>query len=144
MAECTVFLEKHFSQSGTRLENGLFGKIRWGFNECIALFNCFVTNCLFIEDTDNAEIIWKFNLSNTNLKVKYYKLIFETKTFGDGKIDVSVTTSDGRTNIEDAKEFQIVAKLSGGKGDVAWQHTQLFRQSLNAREYPFELQVELH
>lgn len=108
------------------------------------LFNCLLKNCLITEDTDNAEIIWKFNLSNTNLKVKSYKLIFETKTFGEGKIDVSVTTSDGRTNIEDSKEFQIVAKLSGGKGDVAWQHTQLFRQSLNAREYPFELQVELH
>ncbi|EDW08409.1 peptide-N(4)-(N-acetyl-beta-glucosaminyl)asparagine amidase [Drosophila mojavensis] len=97
-----------------------------------------------LEDTDSAEIIWKFNLSKSNLRVKSYKLTFETKTFGDGKIDVSVETSDGNRCIENATEFQIVAKLSGGKGDVAWQHTQLFRQSLNSREYPFDLQVVLH
>ncbi|XP_017866197.1 PREDICTED: peptide-N(4)-(N-acetyl-beta-glucosaminyl)asparagine amidase isoform X1 [Drosophila arizonae] len=97
-----------------------------------------------LEDTDSAEIIWKFNLSKSNLRVKSYKLTFETKTFGDGKIDVSVVTSDGNRCIENATEFQIVAKLSGGKGDVAWQHTQLFRQSLNSREYPFDLQVVLH
>ncbi|TDG46487.1 hypothetical protein AWZ03_007048 [Drosophila navojoa] len=97
-----------------------------------------------LEDTDSAEIIWKFNLSKSNLRVKSYKLTFETKTFGDGKIDVSVETNDGNRCIENATEFQIVAKLSGGKGDVAWQHTQLFRQSLNSREYPFDLQVVLH
>lgn len=99
---------------------------------------------MLTEDTDSAEIIWKFNLSKSNLRVKSYKLTFETKTFGDGKIDVSVETSDGNRCIENATEFQIVAKLSGGKGDVAWQHTQLFRQSLNSREYPFDLQVVLH
>ncbi|XP_032591400.1 peptide-N(4)-(N-acetyl-beta-glucosaminyl)asparagine amidase [Drosophila grimshawi] len=97
-----------------------------------------------LEDTDSAEIIWKFNLTKTNLKVKSYKLIFETKTFGEGKIIVSVETNDGNQCIENASEFQIVAKLSGGKGDVAWQHTQLFRQGLNSREYPFELEVVLH
>ncbi|XP_023176517.2 peptide-N(4)-(N-acetyl-beta-glucosaminyl)asparagine amidase isoform X2 [Drosophila hydei] len=97
-----------------------------------------------LEDTDSAEIIWKFNLSKSNLRVKSYKLTFETKTFGDGKINVNVETSDGNRCIENSNEFQIVAKLSGGKGDVAWQHTQLFRQSLNSREYPFELQVVLH
>ncbi|EDW58746.1 peptide-N(4)-(N-acetyl-beta-glucosaminyl)asparagine amidase [Drosophila virilis] len=93
-----------------------------------------------LEDTDSAEIIWKFNLSKSNLKVKSYKLIFETKTFGEGKINVSMETSDGNNCIENASEFQIVAKLSG----VNWQHTQLFRQSLNSREYPFELQLVLH
>lgn len=108
------------------------------------LFNGLLLNYLFTEDTDSAEIIWKFDLSKSNLKVKSYKLIFETKTFGEGKIDVNVVTSDGKTNIEESNQFQVVAKLSGGKGDVAWQHTQLFRQSLNSREYPFELQVELH
>ncbi|XP_034651227.1 peptide-N(4)-(N-acetyl-beta-glucosaminyl)asparagine amidase [Drosophila subobscura] len=97
-----------------------------------------------LEDTDCAEIIWKFDFSRANLKVKSYKLVFETKTFGEGKIAVSVQTSDGKDFIENSSEFQVVAKLTGGKGDVAWQHTQLFRQSLSSKDYPFDLQVELH
>ncbi|XP_017110557.1 peptide-N(4)-(N-acetyl-beta-glucosaminyl)asparagine amidase isoform X2 [Drosophila elegans] len=97
-----------------------------------------------VEDTDGAEIVWKFDFSTSNLKVKSYHLVFETKTFGEGKIAVTVEAIDGSASVENANGFQIVAKLTGGKGDVAWQHTQLFRQSLNSREYPFELQVELH
>ncbi|XP_037949021.1 peptide-N(4)-(N-acetyl-beta-glucosaminyl)asparagine amidase-like [Teleopsis dalmanni] len=94
------------------------------------------------EDSDYAEIVWKFKFTTENLKVKNYNLIFERKTFGEGQIEVLVTTGDGETNIEGATEFQIKAKLSGGKGDVAWQHTQLFRQGLNAKDYPFDLQIE--
>ncbi|XP_052841030.1 peptide-N(4)-(N-acetyl-beta-glucosaminyl)asparagine amidase isoform X2 [Drosophila gunungcola] len=97
-----------------------------------------------VEDTDGAEIVWKFDFAMSNLKVKSYNLVFETKTFGEGKIAVTVEAIDGSASVENANGFQIVAKLTGGKGDVAWQHTQLFRQSLNSREYPFELQVELH
>ncbi|KAH8391168.1 hypothetical protein KR215_008405 [Drosophila sulfurigaster] len=100
-----------------------------------------VTYLARLEDTDSAEIIWKFDLSKSNLKVKQYNLIFETKTFGEGKIDVSIETSNGNKNIENSNQFQIVAKLSGG---VSWQHSQLFRQALNSREYPFELHVVLH
>lgn len=32
-----------------------------------------------------------------------------------------------------ATEVTLEAELSRGDGDVAWQHTQLFRQSLNDR-----------
>ncbi|KAH8372035.1 hypothetical protein KR093_009784 [Drosophila rubida] len=100
-----------------------------------------VTYLARLEDTESAEITWKFDLSKSNLKVKQYNLIFETKTFGEGKIDVSIETCSGSKNIENSNEFQIVAKLSGG---VSWQHSQLFRQALNSRDYPFELQVVLH
>ncbi|XP_043647316.1 peptide-N(4)-(N-acetyl-beta-glucosaminyl)asparagine amidase [Drosophila teissieri] len=97
-----------------------------------------------LEDTECGEIVWKFDFSKTNLKVKSYNLLFETKTFGDGKISVTVDATDGSAAVENSTGFRIVAKLTGGKGDVAWQHTQLFRQSLSSRDYPFELQVELY
>jgi len=97
-----------------------------------------------LEDTEGGEIVWKFDFSKTNLQVKSYNLVFETKTFVDGKITVTVEAMDGSSSVDNANGFQIVAKLTGGKGDMAWQHTQLFRQSLNSRDYPFELEVELH
>ncbi|XP_034479635.1 peptide-N(4)-(N-acetyl-beta-glucosaminyl)asparagine amidase [Drosophila innubila] len=100
-----------------------------------------VTYLARLEDTDSAEITWKFDFSKSKLKVKSYNLIFDTRTFGEGKVDVQIETSNGSNSIEDANEFQIVAKLSNG---VSWQHSQLFRQALNSREYPFELQVVLH
>lgn len=41
------------------------------------------------------------------------------------------------------ESFTITAILTGGKGNTAWQHTQLFRQSTKGDEYPFEINVEL-
>lgn len=96
-----------------------------------------------IEDSDFAEIIWKFDFNASKLKVKSYSLNFERKNFGEGKIDVNICKCNGDKNIQGAIDFQIIAKLSGGKGDVAWQHTQLFRQSLNSKDFPFDLQIEL-
>ncbi|XP_037821916.1 peptide-N(4)-(N-acetyl-beta-glucosaminyl)asparagine amidase [Lucilia sericata] len=98
------------------------------------------------EDSDFAEIVWKFNFSQGNLKVKSFKLNLEKKTFGEGQIEVLLRDCKNNeivNTLENCQEFEICAKLSGGKGDVAWQHTQLFRQSLSSNEYPFDLQIEL-
>lgn len=38
--------------------------------------------------------------------------------------------------------FSIRAHLSGGKNNCAWQHTQLFRQPKNGKDYPFEIKIE--
>ena len=43
-----------------------------------------------------------------------------------------------------SQEFTISAHLSGGRGDVAWQHTQLFRQSLDdTHGRPFTVKITL-
>ncbi|KAH8277886.1 hypothetical protein KR018_009644 [Drosophila ironensis] len=97
-----------------------------------------------LEDTDFGEIVWKFDFRGSNLKVKSYNLVFNTKTFGEGKVTVTLEGIDGSTSVTNGSGFQIVAKLFGGKSDLAWQHSQLFRQSLNSRSYPFELQVDLY
>ncbi|XP_073848899.1 N-glycanase Pngl [Musca autumnalis] len=97
------------------------------------------------EDSPYGELVWKFNFTNTPLKVKSYKLTLEKKTFGEGQVDISLRDSQTKeilTTLVNCKSFEICAKLSGGKGDVAWQHAQLFRQSLNSTEYPFDLQLE--
>lgn len=42
------------------------------------------------------------------------------------------------------ESFTITAILTGGKGDNAWQQTQLFRQSTNGKDdFPFEINIEL-
>ncbi|KAI9577872.1 hypothetical protein GQX74_011059 [Glossina fuscipes] len=97
------------------------------------------------EDSQSTEILWKFDFGTSKFKVKTYTLRFEMKTFGEGNVELLIHPCDeiAVTDIENCTRFEICAKLSGGKGDVAWQHKQLFRQSLNSKNYPFDLQVEL-
>lgn len=42
-------------------------------------------------------------------------------------------------------EITLKAELSGGEGDVAWQHAQLFRKPTNApsEPYPFNITITL-
>ncbi|XP_061400557.1 peptide-N(4)-(N-acetyl-beta-glucosaminyl)asparagine amidase [Musca vetustissima] len=97
------------------------------------------------EDSDYGELVWKFNFTHSPLKVKSHKLTLEKKTFGEGQVEVVIRdgeTKEVLTSLANCKSFEICAKLSGGKGDVSWQHAQLFRQSLNSSEYPFDLQLE--
>ena len=47
-------------------------------------------------------------------------------------------------DLNGAKTLSIKAVMHGGKGEVAWQHTQLFRQSIQSKgEYPFEIRLFL-
>lgn len=46
-------------------------------------------------------------------------------------------------SIRGLDSFSICVKMHGGKGDCAWQHTQLFRQSISAlNDFPFELNIQ--
>lgn len=36
-----------------------------------------------------------------------------------------------------SKSLTIEVELSGGRGGVAWQHAQLFRQAADSEEFPF-------
>ena len=37
-------------------------------------------------------------------------------------------------DFEGMSSMTLTVNLSGGKGDVAWQHTQLFRQSMEEKD----------
>lgn len=55
------------------------------------------------------------------------------------------TPLQGIENVQGLDSFTICVQLTGGNGDHAWQHTQLFRQSISTTdEFPFELQITFH
>ncbi len=57
--------------------------------------------------------------------------------FTDGELHSSSSLSGG-------KELIVEAELTGGEGEVSWQHAQLFRQSLKDMEKViFEILVEM-
>lgn len=98
------------------------------------------------EDTERAEIEWKFDFSGFQLKIKSARLKLETSTYENGSIKVQIMHQDtilkSIENVLSLDSFSICVKLSGGKGDCAWQHTQLFRQSTSdVDKFPFELEI---
>lgn len=98
------------------------------------------------EDSNRAEIEWKFDFSDRNLKINDITFKFDMKTYENGQIDVSFLHK-GKVlpnfqSIKNLDSFSINVKLSGGNGDCAWQHTQLFRQSISSiNEFPFDLNI---
>ncbi|KAL9915175.1 peptide-N(4)-(N-acetyl-beta-glucosaminyl)asparagine amidase-like [Glossina fuscipes fuscipes] len=47
------------------------------------------------EDSESAEILWKFDFETSKLKAKTYALRFETKTFGEDLLDLDFFPLDG-------------------------------------------------
>lgn len=98
------------------------------------------------EDAETAEIEWKFDFSDYQLKIKNARLKLDTCTYENGLIEVQTLHKgailESIESVQGLDSFSICVKLRGGKGDCAWQHTQLFRQTVSATdEFPFELQI---
>ena len=47
-------------------------------------------------------------------------------------------------SLSGSSSLSLEVNMSGGKGDVAWQHTQLFRQKdTETTEFPFDVKITL-
>ncbi|XP_071943375.1 peptide-N(4)-(N-acetyl-beta-glucosaminyl)asparagine amidase-like [Antedon mediterranea] len=103
-----------------------------------------------------AAISWRFDVSNTGLVVEHIDVKLVSTTFESGRIvwtlcdgeTCVLLQGDGQsariTEINGARVVTLKAVLSGGKGDVAWQHTQLFRMGLNDMDsYPWDVKITL-
>ncbi|XP_021534482.1 peptide-N(4)-(N-acetyl-beta-glucosaminyl)asparagine amidase isoform X2 [Neomonachus schauinslandi] len=98
------------------------------------------------EGSSYAYISWKFECGSVGLKVDSISIRTSSQTFQTGTIQwklrsetAQVELSGDKTlhsyhDFSGATEVILEAKLSRGDGGVAWQHTQLFRQSLNDHE----------
>ncbi|XP_072034952.1 peptide-N(4)-(N-acetyl-beta-glucosaminyl)asparagine amidase-like isoform X2 [Amphiura filiformis] len=109
------------------------------------------------EGSPTASISWKMDFDDSGLVIDQVTIKACSQTFQTGHIewtvcggdDVCVQLSGGAeaervSALNGSKSINLKASLSGGQGDVAWQHTQLFRMGLNDHNtYPFEIVVHL-
>lgn len=98
------------------------------------------------EDADTATIAWKFDFAEQQLVIHSVAIKFETKTYENGAIDLQILNEHGNaiqtmSELTGATAFSINVTMRGGKGETAWQHTQLFRQRIGSNDYPFEINV---
>uniref|UniRef100_A0A2K6EN19 Peptide-N(4)-(N-acetyl-beta-glucosaminyl)asparagine amidase n=1 Tax=Propithecus coquereli TaxID=379532 RepID=A0A2K6EN19_PROCO len=98
------------------------------------------------EGSSFAYISWKFECGSAGLKVDSISIRTSSQTFHTGVVQWKLQSDAARVDLtgdknlrsyhdfSGATEVILEAELSRGDGDVAWQHTQLFRQSLNDHE----------
>lgn len=95
------------------------------------------------EGSSNGMIHFKFDF--TGFTIKSIALRLETKIFESGKVHIDYLDELDRIVAKDdiysTSKFSIKVHLSGGNGDCAWQHAQIFRQPLNDDDFPFQLSI---
>ena len=103
-----------------------------------------------------ASITWTIDLSSSSLVVSRAAIHAEGSVFESGAIVWSISADNGALVEFDEKRqggamdeltgatmITVTANLSGGNGQVAWQHTQLFRQS-SEEKLTCPLDIDLH
>uniref|UniRef100_A0A1Y1M5T0 Peptide-N(4)-(N-acetyl-beta-glucosaminyl)asparagine amidase n=1 Tax=Photinus pyralis TaxID=7054 RepID=A0A1Y1M5T0_PHOPY len=101
------------------------------------------------EGTDFGVISWKFEVEDATQVIDVVDVKLEHKLYENGKVEVTIesnattikmpeNTVEFRTTAVSGSRFIVItARLSGGKGDVAWQHAQLFRQTSSSSDFAF-------
>lgn len=104
-----------------RTEGSAVGKIEWKFNfeSCGAAVSQIQVRCPFTV-YENGTVQWFLCDENNCQKIP------------DGK-EFITQASPGVT------EFTLRSELGNGKGNLAWQHAQLFRQSTDSRDFIFSI-----
>ncbi|KAM4689270.1 peptide-N(4)-(N-acetyl-beta-glucosaminyl)asparagine amidase isoform 2-T2 [Discoglossus pictus] len=107
------------------------------------------------EGSSSATISWKFECASVGLRVASLQVRAYSENFHSGKIKWKLRSTEAEVEVNadktlhsypeflNASEIALEAELSGGDGDSAWQHTQLFRQSLNEKENSLEIIISL-
>lgn len=135
-------------KSGVYSYNSLFRKEEFDWK---IVYLCRDENC------EKSKIEWRFDFSKSGLVIHDITLICTTALFNNGQVQWKLIGNHVSMNVpvtEINKGVHIVqmngsdyitlsACLSGGSGDLAWQHSQLFRQSINNQDYPFQILFNL-
>lgn len=104
------------------------------------------------EGSSSAEISWKFDFSG--MEIDKIEICTSSQTFENGVISwrlcsknqCAMLTGDPEvktySELSGEDEMTLTAILSGGKGEVAWQHTQMFRQKIDDTNFhPLDVKV---
>ncbi|XP_046403420.1 peptide-N(4)-(N-acetyl-beta-glucosaminyl)asparagine amidase [Ischnura elegans] len=110
------------------------------------------------EGSKEARMKLNFDVSASGLAIQSIAVLCKSAVYEDGQVTcilcgggicLRVPTGENvgafhTTALEGLETFTLEMKLSGGRGDCAWQHAQLFRQALDDSEhYPFEVNIKL-
>lgn len=127
------------------LQANIFRKVEYDWNTVYLARN---------EGSPSGFVTWKFSFRESELAIDSINLRLMCKVFENGTVkwilsskNQEIYIPDGRqvthTGFRGFREFSLTACLSGGHGPAAWQHAQLFRQSSNSTDFPFEIGVKL-
>lgn len=151
----TVLTEVSGWQYGTKeFEGGMFRKVEHDWK---------MTYLSRSPGTICGKIKWCFVVANPNLYLKTFHLQATTKIFHEANVSWNVDAifddasenkslvlpfgdvSNYRTNqLKGATKLILTVTVSGGEGDCAWQHAQIFRQSLeNEDDRSLVIDIEL-
>ncbi|MEE6520547.1 hypothetical protein FKM82_018455, partial [Ascaphus truei] len=107
------------------------------------------------EGSPSASISWKFECASVGLRVESLSVRTSSQSFESGKIKWKLHSKESEVELNsdkklhsypeflNASEVVLEAELSGGDGNTAWQHTQLFRESLNESKNSLEIILTL-
>lgn len=104
------------------------------------------------EGSSKSSISWELNLDESELTVKSIELDVNSTTFENGRVvwqlcggNACLLPSPGSTmkseGLAGSKKVTLTAMLSGGKGNLAWQHTQLMRAKKDKPEEGTKLRI---
>ncbi|XP_015263723.1 PREDICTED: peptide-N(4)-(N-acetyl-beta-glucosaminyl)asparagine amidase isoform X1 [Gekko japonicus] len=108
------------------------------------------------EGSISGYISWKFECGSVGLKIENISVRTSSQTFQSGRVRWMLCSGNTEVDVNGDKNLHsypdisnvtdvlLKAELSGGDGDIAWQHTQLFRQSLNDGEDCFEIIIKFN
>lgn len=95
------------------------------------------------EDSTQGNFQLKFDFGD--MKIQSIDLNLDMTTFHSGKTEMKILDefdkSIGKEELKGRSKFSIKVNVSGGDGDSAWQHAQIFRQQSKSNDFPFKLSV---
>ncbi|XP_024251327.1 peptide-N(4)-(N-acetyl-beta-glucosaminyl)asparagine amidase [Oncorhynchus tshawytscha] len=108
------------------------------------------------EGSSSGKISWKLDCAPVRMKIKTVSVRACSQTFHSGTVrwglqsgqNTTEFSGDGEMHLlpglSGSSELVLEAELAGGEGESSWQHSQLFRRSLNEpEESSLEILVEM-
>ncbi|KAE8596730.1 hypothetical protein XENTR_v10016222 [Xenopus tropicalis] len=107
------------------------------------------------EGSSSAAISWKIECASVGLQIESLSVRTSGQTFHSGKIKWKLTSPEVEVEVNsdtslhsypeflNSSEVELKAELCDGDGNTAWQHTQLFRESLDCKQNSLEIIIML-